>query len=126
MPKKADQVDQGLQELLDELADLKAEKTRVEEHLAETQAELIDYMKSQGIKTIESSKHKGTLVEGQRVKIDEDRLAELLPKRLWDLITKQVVDTKKLEDAVATGSIDVEIVAEASTNVPVRPYVRVS
>lgn len=65
-----------------------------------------------------------TKVEGTRIVIDEPKLKKSLGAAVWNRITKAVLDKEKLENEVAVGHIDPNVVAAASEEKPVKPYLK--
>lgn len=96
-------------------------------------AELVEYMTNEGVDALTSVDHdtkshriKATLVKGTSIVIDEGRLMTELGTRLWTKVTSRTLDRKKLDTAIADGTVDPSIVAHASSEKPRKPYVRLS
>jgi hypothetical protein len=93
--------------------------------------ELVDAYRHAGFKTLDLPLHdggdiRGTLVEGQRTKIDDAGLLVVLSPEQVEKVTKRVFDKDLLEAAVAVGVIDADLVAAHSTIVDVKPYVKIT
>ena len=69
---------------------------------------------------------RATLVESETAQINEEGLKGAIGPELWDKITIQKLDMKKLESLVSLGDVDVELVSEYSEVVPRTPYVKIS
>ena len=66
------------------------------------------------------------MVQGTKVIIDDEQLKRDVGTTVWNRITRRVIDNALLEDAIATGKIDQSIVAGASSEVPMRAYVKIT
>lgn len=119
-----------MQQDLLELATIKARIEALAEAKAEVEERLIAAMSSKGQKTVTVSAQdgdiKGTLVAGTRIIIDEEKLRGALTAAQWKKVSKSVLDKEKLEAHMVTGDVDPNIVASASTEKDVKPYIRVS
>lgn len=117
--------------LLAEAAALKLMAESAKKSYDAKQEELVQAMRAVGQKTAtvslpDEQAIKGTLVEGTRITIDEARLKQALDAKMWKKITKEVLDTTKLEAAVALNEVDANVVAACSTEKDVKPYVKIS
>lgn len=117
--------------LLIQLAAIKAQETALAEKKALIQESLVIVMKQAGIGSLtqalgDGGKVKGTLVEAERLKIDEPKLKARLTAKQWKQVTKQVLDNELLEAAVAMNVVDPMVVAEVSETVMNKPYIRVT
>lgn len=115
-----------MQDELRSLARIKERIDSLSKDKAEVEARLIDAMVQKGQKSVTSGDLKGTLVEGTRITIDEDALKKALSAAQWKKVTKQVLDKERLEAHIVTGDVDANVVAAASTEKDVKPYVKVS
>jgi hypothetical protein len=82
-------------------------------------------METRGTTGLETAGVRVSYVAPVRLSYDE----ELLQRRLrskWDLVTRKVLDKDLLAAAVAEGRIRSAVVAECTTEVPSKPYVRIS
>lgn len=117
-------------ELLVDLKRAKAVRDEADEMVTAITEDLVAAMKKEGTTTLKCRDDKdaitGTLVEATRVLIDEDRLKKNLGARMWDRVTKKVLDKPKLEDAIARGDVDPNVVAQCSEVKANRPYVKVT
>jgi hypothetical protein len=69
---------------------------------------------------------KAIVVRPTSLSIDETGLLAALDESMVKRVTKVVLDEKALETAVSEGAIDMELVAEHSTEVARTPYVRLT
>lgn len=120
-----------VQQALIELALMKKHRDVAAERYALAEKRAIDALKAAGQKTVsavfpDGETVKGTLVQPQRVIIDEERLKKALPAPKWKKVVKEVLDKDKLEAAVALGEIDTNIVAGVSSVVDSKASVRLS
>jgi hypothetical protein len=118
------------EELLLVLRDLKARMAEAGETLELTQAELCELMVMDEEPSI-SFKHdgvkiQGTVILGTRIKIREAQLKKALGAKGWARITSLTLDKKKLEDAIARGDIDPNVVAQYSDELPNKPYIKIT
>ena len=58
--------------------------------------------------------------------IDEPKLKKRLGHELWSKVTTLALDRKKLQDAMAQGLVDPNVVAQCAESVPRRPYVKLT
>jgi hypothetical protein len=65
-----------------------------------------------------------SLIRRTRGRWDESKLKERLGKSMWLKITKQVLDTEKLDDMVRKGGIKKEEVKGAYIETPEKPHLR--
>jgi hypothetical protein len=89
---------------------------------------VIDLLRLEGKKTYKARavNYRATLVQGTRTKYNEAGLKKALGAPLWKKVIKTSLDTKKLEELVKDGEIDIHVVAENSEVLDNKPYVRVS
>ena len=98
----------------------------------EAQDEIVEIMESQGIpsvSTLEEStglQYTGTLVVGESVEFDEAALRKTLGVKMWDEVTRRVVDRKKLEARIATGDITAKAVEKNTIRKPRKPYLKLT
>lgn len=78
------------------------------------EAEIIALYKQYGLTTYKGK----TLVESQTTKIDYDAVMEKLTPAQKKLVTKRVIDTKKLDGALNAGLIPAALVAKYTTTKP--------
>lgn len=67
-----------------------------------------------------------TLVEGESVRMDEDALAKKIGATTFNKLTKRVLDSSKLEEAVKTGTVDPVDIAAVSTITARKPFVKLT
>jgi hypothetical protein len=68
----------------------------------------------------------GTLVESEVEEIDQERLKKALGATTWNKLTTASLDKKKLQDAMARGVVDPNVVAQCSSPVKRKPYVKIT
>ena len=92
------------------------------------QEDAIEAFKSAGITKVElADETQVTLVEPEgRLAVDAEVLAELVPAKVYDDLTKRSVDLDAFKGAVESGYISDEVAAKASTLVPVAPSIKVT
>jgi hypothetical protein len=94
------------------------------------QSELVDLMETHGVPSANAFEEQtglhytGTLVKSETSELDEVSLRHDLGPHLWELVTKRVIDKKKLDAHVVTGDITPATVAKNTLTKPRRPYVR--
>lgn len=117
------------QRLLMRLARIKVEQKALAEELEKVQADLLTNMTAEGVDKIEfeydDTEYKGTAIYGQNVVYDVPSLESSVTQEQWDMVTKKVLDTEKLEAAVTIGAISADIVATCSEVKDKKPYVLV-
>lgn len=119
-----------LREAIATAQDLRRIQARVNVQVAEADATVQRLMKEMGTKTslidYDGQGLKATVVEAERVKINEQLLRENLTDPVWRSLVKEKVDTSKLEDAVAQGYITVDLLDQVTTVEKNKTYVRYS
>ncbi len=117
-----------LQERLARLLQLKTQLSELEAERTSLEAVILRQMQDEDLKSAQfyenGIKVAASAVHGSTIKFDMDAIREKLTTDQWQSITKQVVDNKLLEDRVAKGEVPVEVIAEHSTEVPRKGYVR--
>lgn len=68
----------------------------------------------------------GTLVEASEEVVDGERLKKAVGAEIWKKITTPKLDKAKLIDAMATGLVDKQVVAQCSSEKPKKPYVKIT
>lgn len=122
---------QVVQELLSEYAELNDEIAELNDTLQKVKDRIFKYLEDNELETLEvgdeeDSVARVTIVRPTTLKIDEERLEEALTAKQWAQVTKMSVDKKALENAVVRGVIEASIVADVSTEVPTKPYLKVT
>ena len=109
---------------------LKAEKAAAEERYKEAEARLIKLMEAEGVrsstKEIEGVSIRATLVERERVTIDEPSLRKALGARLFNKLTVRKLDQGLLKQAIVDEQVDPVVVSQHSVITRDRAYVRLS
>ena len=112
-----------------EFATTKVTLDTYEQMKKDQQADLVQEFKDGGFKShsvaADGMKVTGTLVEPERVKIDEERLKKAVGTEVWNRITSRTLDKKKLEALLALGEIDPNVVASCSET-SVSPYIKIA
>lgn len=93
------------------------------------QADLIALMDSAGTGAMEVE-HEGLILDAKVMRnssivIDEVALRDRIGEELWDKITTQTMDKKKLEAFVGSGEISATLVAQCATEKPIAPFIRI-
>lgn len=92
--------------------------------------DLASYMLVEGIKSdlvnVRGTDYKVTVVQTERVKVDEDSLVKSIGRRLYNKVTTRKVDTKLLECAIRDGWIDQDTIANSMVVSKSTPYMRVT
>jgi hypothetical protein len=99
---------------------------RAEKELAKAQEDLTARLSSLGWKTHEYGGYRATLVKNESYKVNEMGLKRAVGARVYNKVTKSVLDKKKLEQAVTEGLIDPVIVAQNSELSESKAYIRIS
>ncbi len=119
----------NLDKNLARIAELKREIAKLDAERKELEASVIEHLESVQLVTVEwgeDRKNKATIVYGSSIKIDASGLQDELTAKQWQSVSVRVLDEKLLEDKVARGQIDVDLVAKHTTEVQKKPYVRLT
>ena len=112
------------------LARLKEEVSRLDAERKELEAEVINMLSGNGSDSVDVDAGdrmiKATIVRSSSLKFDEHGLAGAISPQMWAQISTRVLDQKALEDKVARGSIDVEVVAKYSEEVPRKAFLKIT
>ena len=121
------------QELIDSLLQMQEAKQlieRAERDLAFAQERVIKLMEQSGNKTtvvdLSGTKSKITVVEQERLKINDTELRNAIGEDAFNLVTVRKVDTTLLKAAVTNGTVDANVMSKVSTITKSSPYVRIS
>ena len=79
-----------------------------------------------GWKSHQYGGYRATFVQTETYKINEAGLKKAVGAKVYNKLTKAVLDKKKLEAAVDAGQIDPVIVAQNSELTKGKPYIRIS
>lgn len=117
--KKSDDLSE-VKKLVRELAIARDNKDHAEKTIKMYQQDLVAWFKSKGRKTLKTENYNGatiqaTYVSTTRIDIDEDKLKKALGAKTFKKVTKCVIDKSKLEELIAEGEIDPNVVAQCST-----------
>jgi hypothetical protein len=103
---------------------------KAKDQLSEHRARLLKILAARGTKSvyvsIEGEVYKATAVAGERAKVDEEALLHLLSQDQIEAVTTRKVNVRLLTEAVATGRVDAELVAEHTTLVPIESYPKIT
>lgn len=111
--------------------DLKAKIKTLGDEVKPLQADIVDMIKSKGNRTMSTQDHNGvtitaTVVESTSMAIDEARLKKAVGAAVWKKITTPRLDDKLLEQAIQAGEVDVNVVAQCTTETPRSPYIKLT
>jgi hypothetical protein len=119
-----------LDKWLTELVELKEEIAALESNKKDLETKILTLLEADETTTIEWEHNgklaKATAVYSSTLKIDEDGLKDALTPAQWRSVTQRVLDQRALEDKVARGQIDVSVVAKNTTEVPRKPFIKVT
>jgi hypothetical protein len=92
------------------------------------QEDAIEAFKAAGLSTVTLADDTlVTLVEPEgRLSVDSEALAELVPAKVLDNLTKRSVDLEAFKGAVESGYVSAEVAEKVSTLVPVSPSIKVT
>lgn len=94
------------------------------------QPQIVGLFRKRGIKTRTIDEGAiaitATLVAGSEEVIDPAKLKKALGAAKWGKVTTLVLDKKKLQDAMARGLVDPNIVASCSETVDRAPYIKIT
>lgn len=111
---------------------LKTIAEEAERAFQEAQEEIVGIMEERGIPSVSAFEestglqYTGTLVQSETVEFDEAALRKALGARLWEQVTRQVVDRKKLEARIAIGDVTAKAVEKHTIRKPRRPYLKLT
>jgi hypothetical protein len=124
-----EQPDPQVLELEAELERLRRIKDHYEEskQRLEQQTEVVYHMLNErGRKSWPLDNHRFTIVQAERVKINEDGLRKALGARAFNKLTIRKVDQKKVTEALTQGEIDPVVVSQYTEAVLNRPSIRIT
>lgn len=122
--KKADRLEATLTPSVELRQSLKKQLDALETQLAEVDAQIIDQMRNAGLKSIETSIGKVTLIQPVSVVWNEALLQDALTTAQWNRVTVRKVDKHLLEAELTVGRIDASIVEVARGTKESKPYLR--
>ena len=108
------------EELKDEEKDIAAEVELIDAQLREYAAEGKTEMESDGYV------YSFTDVASSTSRLDEDKLRKSIGVRMWNAVTKRVLDEQLVAKALAEGRIKAATVDKCYEYTPKRPYIRTS
>ncbi len=98
------------------------EVKEAEERLKKAKSALIEEIKARGGDPVPWGDQKITIVEAERVKVDEDLLKELVPATVWEAVTLRKVSNPLLTQALLDGVLDADSIEKAITITKNSPY----
>lgn len=124
-------MDSKLMQLTGRLADAKVALAEAEAEMRSVQQSLIERMREVGTTKVTGEDGDGrvvtaALVEPTKVVIDEDKLKRRLGAATFRKVGKTVLDKTKLEEAVKTGTVQIQDVAACSDEVPISPHIKIT
>ena len=125
----ADVAPPGIYNTLQELRRRKNEVKRIQDAIKILEDSIKDEMTRNEVPVYNFGEGRGAgsirLVQAERVRLDEDELMSALPPEVKAKVTKEVLDTVKLEAAVALDDEVAQLVAVNSTVTKNKPYLRI-
>jgi hypothetical protein len=118
--------EESLEDAIGALHYVKQAKEEIEREFQEAQQRVITIMQSQDMKQKRVGVISATVVQRSRPKYNEESLAKQLGAEVWNKVTKKILDTKKLEQAINDKVVDVNVVAGCTEFVNDKPYVRLT
>lgn len=121
--------DDELEHLAHEYAQVKAEMEALDERKRELQTRLVAVFRHRQRRRVQldygdESYATATLVEPSRVQVDEQRLKRALGAPTFTKVSTPRLDRDKLDQAIKTGDVDANVVAECSYDTG-SPYIKV-
>ena len=124
------QTEKAIERLVTEIHSASEEVANWQTQLDEAKIELMSLLEKHELDTIDvevrEEQTKITIVRPSQLKIDEEGLEDAVSEAIWRSITKRVIDKKALEDAVAKGKVEAQIVSKNSKEVATKPYLRIT
>lgn len=122
--KKADRLEATLTPSVELRQSLKKQLDALTAQLAEVDSEIIETMRTAGLKSIETSLGKVTLIQPTSIVWNETLLQDALTTAQWNRVTVRKVDKQLLEAELTVGRIDASIVEVARSTKESKPYLR--
>lgn len=89
---------------------------------------LLDAMKAAETTSLKVTGEHGdaklTVVSGERLVTDWEKVKRVVGAKMWEKITVRVVSPELVDQAIKSGAIDQAVIAECSELVPSQPYIR--
>lgn len=132
LPRSKQQRLDKAQESLRKYHDAKVAVEEASNAAAEAEAVLLEVLQRTGIKTVvfvdddTGIRVQGTLTEPERSTTDPDALRKDVGARVWNKITRKVLDKDKLKTAIASGDVDPVVVAKHTTTSKTKPFIKVT
>lgn len=122
--QKADRLEATLTPSIEFRQSLKKQLDALTLQLAEVDAEIIDAMRNAGLKSIETSLGKVTLIQPVSTVWNESILQDTLTTAQWNRVTVRKLDKSLLEAELTIGRIDSDLVLAAKSTKESKPYLR--
>jgi hypothetical protein len=119
-PSKQEQ----LIEAAEDLIAAKEMKSIAEGRVKELSDRVMDLMDVCKVDHVNTDVGKLSIVESSTLQIDEAMLKKKIGAKMWEKISRRLLDKKLLEDRIAIGEIDPTVVAGCATEVPRSRYLR--
>lgn len=108
-----------LSQELESYAELKKMQKQINEQVGEQSANIMNMLDGLGQRSATTTTDEGIVIsvvkkQASKLVIDEARLKKALGSKVWNKVTKRVLDDQKLESAVATGDISPVTVSKCS------------
>lgn len=119
-----------LDEMVAEWQIAKATVETAQERFDHLTNEITAYMITEGVKSdlvrVRDKEWKVTVVQTERVKVDDDHLIKMIGKRLYNKVSIRKVDKKLLDDAIKEGAIDPAMISNSVVISTSKPFMRVT
>jgi DNA integrity scanning protein DisA with diadenylate cyclase activity len=119
-----------LEELLANYQEAELDLVKAQDHLDLQKNEIVQWLQQHEKKSeyanVDDHDYKVTMVTRETVKFDEATLMSALGKRRFARVAKLKIDRSLLEQAVASGEIDANLVANCTVVSTSAPFLRIS
>lgn len=109
-----------------DLAEAKKEQKEANDAVAEVQDGLLGLLGAEKLSAWNVDRVTATVVTGERISIDEVMLRKKIGAAAYRKLCSLALDKKLLEDAMASGDIDPNVVAACTTLTSNKPYIRLT
>ena len=124
------QVKTAIEKTLDKIQDEQEKLQDIEKSISELKEKLFDLLEKHELETVmvgeDGHEIKVTIVRPTSLKLNEEGIKSEISDAQWRQITKNVIDKKALEDAVARGNIEISVVSNNSKEVALKPYLKIT
>lgn len=122
--QKADRLEATLVPSVELRQSLKKQLDALTTQLAEVDSQIIEAMRDAGLKSIETTIGKVTLVQPASTVWNETLLQDALTTAQWNRVSVRKLDKSLLEAELTIGRIDPSLVAAAKSTKESKPYLR--